>query len=92
MRKICVIVKTSDTYRQSEAVRVALGLTMLDDKVDLIVLDQNLIRNDTINTNLELLITMDGATYSNKSENHFDPLSLEDISGKLIEYDVVVAY
>lgn len=67
MKKIAVIVNTDDAYRQSEAVRVALGLTLMDDM-------------------------MKGKACSDNPENELETLSLEEIAGKLSEYDVVVPY
>jgi hypothetical protein len=92
MKKICVVVNTSDEYRQGEAVRVALGLTLMDDYVELIVLDRRLRRDEAVEKNLELLKMMKGKAYSNNPENGLETLSMADIARKLIEYDVVVPY
>lgn len=92
MKKIGVIVNTDDTYRQSEAVRVALGLTLMDDRVELIVLGEKLKRSEAVEKNLKLLGMMKGRAYSDNSENGLETLSLEEIAGKLTEYDVVVPY
>ena len=92
MKKIGVVVNTADEYRQGEAVRVALGLTLMDDPVELIVLDHALKRTEAVEKNLELLGMMKGKAYSNNPENGLETLSLEEISRKLLEYDVVVPY
>jgi hypothetical protein len=92
MKKIGVIVNTGNSYRQSEAVRVALGLTLMDDRVELIVLDRELPRSKAVEKNLELLRSMKGKAYSNNPENKLETLSLEEIARKLLEYDVVVPY
>jgi hypothetical protein len=92
MKRIGVIVNKDDTYRQSEAVRVALGLTLMDDGVELIVLGKKLTRSEAVEKNLKLLGMMKGKAYSDNSENGLETLSLEEIAGKLTEYDVVVPY
>lgn len=91
MKKIGVIVKEDDPYKQSEAVRVALGLTLMDDRVELIVLG-TLKRSEAVEKNLRLLKSMKGMAYSNSSENKMEILSLEEMARKLLEYDVVVPY
>lgn len=91
MKKIGVIV-TGNTHRQSEAVRVALGLTLMDDRVELIVLDERLPRSEAVEKNLKLLRSMKGKAYSNNPKNKLETLSLEEIASKLLEYDVVVPY
>jgi hypothetical protein len=92
MKKIGVVINTSDEYRQGEAVRVALGLTLMDDHVELIVLDNLLKRTEAVEKNLELLGMMKGKAYSNNPDNGLETLSIEEISRKLLEYDVVVPY
>lgn len=92
MRKIGVIVHTTDEYRQGEAVRVALGLTLMDDHVELIVLDNLLKRTEAVNKNIELLGMMKGKAYSNNPENNLETIPIEEISRKLLEYGVVVPY
>jgi hypothetical protein len=92
MKKIGVIVNTANTYRQSEVVRVALGLTLMDDRVELIVLGRKLTRSKAVKKNLKLLGMMKGKAYSDNSENELEPLSLEEIAKKLTEYDVVMPY
>lgn len=92
MRNIGVVLTADDEYRQGETVRVALGLTLMDDHVELIVLDRKLKRTEAVDKNLELIEMMKGKTYSNNPENELETISIEDIAKKLLEYDVVVPY
>lgn len=92
MKKIGVIVNKDDAYKQSEAVRVALGLTLMDDRVEVIVLGRRLKRSEAVEKNLKLLASMKGKAYSDNPENGLEVLSLEEIAAKLTEYDVVVPY
>ncbi len=90
--RIAVIIDDEDAHRQSEALRVALGLTLCDDIVDVFVVDKYLKRDETVNKNLMLLAGTSGAIYSNNEKNGFQKLSTEEIGRKLAEYDVVVPY
>jgi len=88
-KKIAVIVRD----RQSEALRVAGGLTLADDIVDVFILDNKLDKNNAeIATPLELSTELDLKMFSNNPENGFTTITLEDMAKKLLEYDVVVPY
>jgi hypothetical protein len=88
-KKIAVIVRE----RQSEALRVAGGLTLADDIVDVFILDNKLDKsNAEIATPLELSTELDLKIFSNNPENGFTTTTLEDMAWKLLEYDVVVPY
>ncbi len=92
MKRIGVIVNEDDPYRQREAVRIALGLTLMDDMVELIVLGKKLKRTEAVEKNLKFLGMMKGKAYSDNPANKLETLSLEEIARKLTEYDVVVPY
>ena len=88
-KRIAVIVRD----RQSEALRVAGGLTLADDIIDVFVLDRKLDRNDpAIATPLELVADLDLKVYSNNAENGFTMITIEEMAKKLLEYDHVVPY
>jgi hypothetical protein len=88
-KKIAVIVRD----RPAEALRVAGGLTLADDTIDVIVLDVKLDKtNPEIATPLELVTELDLKLYSNNPENGYATMTLEELSKKLLEYDVVVPY
>ncbi len=90
--KIAVIVYEDDAHRQSEALRVALGLTLCDDTVDVFVLDKELKRSEATDKNLTMLAGTGGSIYTNNEKNDFQRLNIEEIGRKLVEYDVVVPY
>jgi hypothetical protein len=90
--KIAVIVNEEDAHRQSEALRVALGLTLCDDIVDLFIVDKELKRNEYVEKNLAMLRSTGGEIYSNKDGNGFKRLSIREIARKIVEYDLVVPY
>jgi hypothetical protein len=88
-KKIAVIVRD----RPGEALRVAGGLTLADDTIDIFVLDAKLDKtNPEIATPLELITELDLKLYSNNPENGYALVTLEEMSKKLLEYDVVVPY
>ncbi len=88
-KKIAVIVRD----RPGEALRVAGGLTLADDTIEVFVLDRKLDKNDPeVATPLELISELDLKIYSNNSENGYTTMTLEEMSKKLLEYDVVVPY
>jgi len=88
-KKIAVIVRD----RQGEALRVASGLTLADDTIEVFVLDRKLDKNDAeVATPLELATELELKMYSNNPENGYPTLTLEEMAKKLLEYDVVVPY
>lgn len=88
-KKIAVIVRD----RQAEALRVAGGLTLADDTIEVFVLDDKLDKNNAeITTPLELVAELDLKMYSNNQENGYTTITLEEMARKLLEYDVVVPY
>ena len=88
-KKIAVIVRD----RPAEALRVAGGLTLADDTIEVFILDGKLDKsNPEIATPLELVAELDLKIYSNNSDNGYATMTLEEMSKKLLEYDVVVPY
>jgi len=88
-KRIAVIVRD----RPSEALRVAGGLTLADDTIDVFILDRKLDRSDPETaTPLELVEELDLKLYSNDPENGFATITLEEMAKKLLEYDHVVPY
>lgn len=89
-KKIAVIVRD----RQSEALRVAGGITLADDIIDVFVLDGKLDKNAPgIASALELVVDLnEQKVYSNNPENGFETISIEDMAKKLLEYDHVIPY
>lgn len=88
-KKIAVIVRD----RQGEALRVAGGLTLADDTIEVFVLDRKLDKNNPeLAQPLELATDLDLKLYSNNAENGYTTITLEEMAKKLLEYDLVVPY
>jgi len=88
-KKIAVIVRD----RPGEALRVAGGLTLADDTIEVFVLDNKLDKtDDEIAAPLELVSELDLKVYSNNPGNGYTPITLEEMAKKLLEYDIVVPY
>jgi hypothetical protein len=88
-KKIAVIVRD----RQAEALRVAGGLTLADDTIDVFVLDRKLDKeNPEVAQPLELATELELKMYSNNPENGCTTITLEEMAKKLLEYDLVVPY
>jgi len=90
VKKIAVLVRD----RQSEALRMSLGLTLVDDIIDVYVLDGKLPGTEQDQLNLELMKELEIKIYSNyKNWNEsMEYLSTEEIAHKLLEYDHVLPY
>lgn len=88
-KKIAVIVRD----RQAEALRVAGGLTLVDDTIDVFILDRTLDKNDPkIALPFGLMNELELKLYSNNPENGCTTITLEEMAKKLLEYDHVVPY
>lgn len=88
-KKILVIVRD----RQAEALRVAGGLTLADDTIEVFLLDRTLDKKDpAIAQPLELVTDLDLKVYSNNAENGSAAMSVEELAKKMLEYDIVVPY
>lgn len=79
--------------RQSEALRMSLGLTLLDDVVDVFVLGGRLQEGAHNDLQIETVLDMGMKLYTDCPENAgMEVLSTEDIARRLLEYDHVLAY
>jgi hypothetical protein len=88
-KKILVIARD----RQAEALRVAGGLTLADDTIEVFLLDRKLDKKDpAIAQPLELVTDLDLKVYSNNAENGYTAMSVEELAKKMLEYDIVVPY
>lgn len=88
-KRIAVLVRD----RQGEALRMALGLVLLDDAVDVYVLDHKLEVTEEVRLNLSTLEEFEFRIYTNEPANEgFECLSAEQIARKLCEYDHAIAY
>ena len=88
-KKIAVIVRD----RQAEALRMAVGLTLEDDEVNVFIMDNKLDDSDeAVSLNVETCNELDVKIYSNNPENNFEQMSKEDIARALVNYDTVLPY
>lgn len=88
-KKIAVIVRD----RQAEAVRMAVGLTLADDEVNVFIMDKKIdLSDDAVALNVETLGDLDVKVFSNNPENKFEQMSTEEIARNLVNYDSVIPY
>lgn len=88
-KKIAVLTRE----RQSEAMRMAVGLTLADDEVHVYVMDKKLEDDENIALNVETLGDLDIKISTNTAENsNFELKSTDEIARELINYDTVIPY
>jgi hypothetical protein len=88
-KNIAVVVRD----RQSEAMRMALGLILVDDRVDVFLLAGQLDRSPQSVQDLELMKDMGITIYScNKEDTDAAYLSTEEIARRLLQYDHILPY
>lgn len=88
-KKIAVLVRD----RQGEALRMSLGLILVDDLVDVYVLDKKLQTTGETALHLETLREMDIQVRTNCRENDgMEYLAVGEIARRLPEYDHILAY
>jgi hypothetical protein len=88
-KKIAVMVRD----RQAEAFRMAVGLTLEDDEVNVFVMDKKLDDSDeAVSLNVETCNDLDVKIFSNNPENNFEQMSTDDIARALVNYDTVLPY
>jgi hypothetical protein len=87
-KKIAVIVRD----RQGEALRMAVGLTILNG-VDIYIMDRKLEESDEISFNLEMIREMKLGLYTNTHINEgIEYISTEALAKRLLEYDNILPY
>ena len=88
-KKIAVLVRE----RQSEALRMSLGLILVDDQVDVYVLDRKLQAAAETALHLETMKEMEQRIYTNCRENEgMEFLPTDEIARSLARYDHILAY
>lgn len=79
--------------RQDEALRMAVGLTLMDDRIDVFVLDRKLADSENNRLNIETMELMEMKMFTNSAENEaMAYFSTEDIARMLAGYDIVIPY
>ena len=88
-KKIAVLVRN----RQGEALRMSLGLTLLDDVVDVYVIGRKLENTGEDALHLETIKDMDMKICTDCRENaDIEFIATEVVAVRLLEYDHVLAY
>ncbi|WP_455198578.1 hypothetical protein [Kaarinaea lacus] len=88
-KKIAVVVRD----RQDEAIRMSIGLTLMDDSVDLYLLNRKLEKTDENELNIETLGEMDINIYSNLEDSPDSSyISTESMAKNLLTYDHILPY
>jgi hypothetical protein len=88
-KKIAVLVRD----RQGEALRMSVGITLMDDTIDVYVLDSKVESNDDNDLNIETIKDMGMKLATNTKENAgMDFISTEELAQKLLEYDHIVPF
>ncbi len=88
-KKIAVLVRN----RQGEALRMSLGLTLLDDVVDVYVMGRPLETAGEDALHLETIKDMEMKICTDCKENaDIEFIATEDIAVRLLEYDHVLPY
>jgi hypothetical protein len=87
-KRIAVLVRD----RQAEALRMAVGLTLADDEVNVFVMDKKLESDEGTDLNVETLGDMDAKIFTNNPDNKFEQMTTEQIARALTGYDVIIPY
>lgn len=88
-KKIAVLVRD----RQAEALRMSLGLILVDDVVDVYVLDRKLQQTEESALHLETMREMEMKIYTNYRGNAgMEYLTTAEIARRLPQYDNILPY
>ncbi|MBF0336652.1 MAG: hypothetical protein HQL05_02350 [Nitrospirae bacterium] len=88
-KKIAVLVRD----RQGEALRMSIGITVMDDIIDVFILDKKIVENEENSMNLEMIKDMGMNLCTNiKDYDDIQYVTTEEIGSKLLEYDNILAY
>jgi len=87
-KKIAVLIRD----RKHEALRMAVGLTLADDEVNVFIMDEKLETDEAIALNLETLQDLGCRIFSNNPENEYEQMTAEEIARALTGYDVIIPY
>jgi glycyl-tRNA synthetase (class II) len=88
-QKIAVVVRD----RQSEALRMALGLTLMDDTVNVFLLGKTFELSEADAANKELMEEMDIAFFTDDSGNAgTEYLPTDELARRLVDYDHIIPY
>ena len=87
--KIAVVVRD----RQDEAIRMSIGLTLMDDEVDVFLLNRKLVKTKENELNIDTLGEMDINIYSNIEDcPGASYLPTASMAKNLLSYDNILPY
>jgi len=93
-KRVAVVIK--DKERQYEGLRSSLGLLLEKHVVSMFVLDHEVDMTEEYQDNMGFIDEMGGARYSNVPANvdkwGFKAVTFDDVSGKLDENELVIAF
>ena len=88
-KKIAVVVRD----RQEEALRMSIGLTLMDDSVDIFCLNQKLVRNKQTALNIDTIKELELNIYSNVEDDaETKYLPTAELANRLLIYDHILPY
>jgi hypothetical protein len=88
-KKLAILIQD----RESEALRMALGLTLMDDSVNVFLLGRKFDLSETDKANMEFMQEMDIPFFSDHEGNEdTEFVAPEDLARRLTEYDHVIPY
>ncbi len=92
MKRIAVLLAERERY--SEGLRMAAGLSLLDDNVDIYLLNGDFAEADSpvIENHLDMMRAVGIGMYSNFKKEGFDSMSCSDLGKSLLKYDYVFSY
>ena len=93
-KKVAVVIK--DKERQYEGLRSSLGLLLEDHQIDMFVLNHEVDMTEEYFDNMGFIDEMGGSRFSNvpaNAEKHgFQLVSLEEVSRKLGDHEIVIPF
>lgn len=86
-KKIAVLVRN----RQSEALRMGVGLIMMDDEIGVIITEP-LESTDEVREQIEAIREFGVPTFSLASGSGFEEISSAELAERLLQFDVTLPY
>ena len=88
-KKIAVLVRD----RQDEALRMAIGLTLVDDAVDIFLPNRKLTHNEKSALNIDTIKKLHMKIYSNlEQDGDVQFINDHELANRLLDYDHVLPY
>lgn len=93
MKKVAKRIAVLVRERQEEAMRMAIGVTLADDIVDVYILDRKIEETEKNILNLKMMRDMKMQVFTNyKGNKGIKYLTTEEIAQRLLEYDHILPY